>query len=75
MGAYAPLLRSGEVDELLQRINDAPFDSFETTIHGIRIVYQLDYSGYYAGLAGSMLVPMDGKTPSCTMVFTMEKVS
>ena len=75
VGAHAPSLRSGEVDELLQRINDAPFDSFETTIHGIRIVYQLDYSGYYAGLAGSMLVPMDGKTPSCTMVFTMEKVS
>ncbi len=75
VGAHAPSLRSDEVDELLQRIDNAPFESFDTTIHGIRIVYQLDYSGYYEGLCGSMLIPVDGETPLCTMVFTMEKVS
>lgn len=73
--AHAPFLRNDEVDALLQRISDAPFESFDTTLHGIRIVYQLTYSGYYEGLLGDTLVPMEGQSPSCSLVFTMEKVS
>lgn len=73
--AHAPFLRNDEVDALLQDISDAPFENFDTTLHGIRIVYQVTYNGYYEGLLGDVLVPMEGQSPSCSLVFTMEKVS
>ena len=73
--AHAPFLRNDEVDALLQRISDAPFESFDTTLHGIRIVCHLTYSGYYEGMLGDMLVPIEGQSSSCSLVFTMEKVS
>ena len=73
--AQAPLLQTEQVDALVKEMEENPFTPIDCTVHGVHITYELDYSGYYEGLLGSMLVPIEGKTPACTMVFTMEKVS
>ena len=73
--AQAPLLETKQVDALVKEMEEQPFTPIDRTVHGVHITYDLVYSGYYEGLLGSALVPIEGQNPSCTMTFTMKKVS
>ncbi len=73
--AQAPGLHSDAVDELIRVLEEDPFHSLQRTVHGVCVTWNVTYSGYYAGMLGDGLVPMDSATPSCSMVFTMEKMS
>lgn len=74
--AHAPGLSSDEVDELIRTMEQDPFRSLQKTVHGVRVTWDVSYAGYYPGMLSDLLTPMDDfSSPSCSMTFTMEKVS
>lgn len=68
-------LRTKEIDALIQEMADDPFADAEHTIHGVRISWQLEHSGYFEIDSMDCLWPQEDTQPHCTMTFTMEKVS
>lgn len=74
--AHAPGLSSDEVDELIRTMEQDPFRSLQKTVHGVRVTWDVSYTGYYTGMLGEGLVPMDDvSSPSCHFIFTLENVS
>ena len=74
--AYDPTpLNNNEVMNVAKKLESNPFQSLDETIHGVHITWDLTSTGYYQVDSGGMLVPIEGETPSCSMTFTMEKVS
>ena len=74
--AYDPTpLNNNEVMNVVEKLEDQPFQPLDETVHGVHITWQLTSSGYYPVDTMGLLVPVEGETPSCSMTFTMEKVS
>lgn len=74
--AYDPTpLNNNEVMNVVEKLEGQPFQPLGETIHGVHITWDLTSTGYYQVDSGGMLVPIEGETPSCSMTFTMEKVS
>ena len=74
--AYDPTpLNNDEVQYVIKKLESDPFQPLDETVHGVRITWELTSTGYYQVDSGGILVPMEGETPSCTMHFSMEKVS
>lgn len=72
--AYDPTpLNNDEAIALVQKLQSNPFAPLDETLHGVHITWELTASGYR--MLDSILIPIEGQTPSCTMTFTMEKVS
>ncbi|MBE6971183.1 MAG: MerR family transcriptional regulator [Ruminococcaceae bacterium] len=68
-------LSTKEIDAVVQSMADDPFTPASHTIHGVRISWQLEHSGYYEIDSMDCLWPQEEETPQCAMIFTIEKVS
>lgn len=76
VSAHAPALGGDELNELIRAMEESPFQDLQRTVHGVRITWDVSYAGYHSGMLSDLLIPMDEvQTPSCSMTFTMEKVS
>ena len=74
--AYDPTpLNNNEVMAVIQRLESQPFSTLVETVHGVRITWDFSSTGYHKVDNPGVLVPIEGETPSCSMTFTMEKVS
>ena len=74
--AYDPTpLNNSEAMAVIDRLESDPFSTFVETVHGVRITWDFSSSGYHRVDNGGLLVPIEGQTPSCTMRFTLQKVS
>ena len=74
--AYDPTpLNNNEVIDIVNRLEQKPAQPLNETVHGVRITWDITSTGYHVVDNMGVLVPIDGQTPSCSMTFTMEKVS
>ena len=74
--AYDPTpLNNNEVVEIINRLEQYPARALDETVHGVRITWTLESTGYHVVDTMGVLAPIDGQTPSCSMTFTIEKVS
>ena len=74
--AYDPTpLNNDEVVEIINRLEQYPARALDETVHGVRITWTLESTGYHVVDTMGVLVPIEGETPSCSMTFTMKKVS
>ena len=74
--AYDPTpLNNEEVVAVINKLESSPFVPLTETVHGVRITWELTTTGYYGVDVVDSLMPIEGETPSCSMTFTMEKVS
>lgn len=74
--AYDPTpLNNSEAMAVIDRLEADPFSTFAETVHGVRITWDFSSSGYHRVDNGGLLVPIEGQNPSCTMRFSLQKVS
>ena len=74
--AYDPTpLNNDEVVAVIRKLQEHPLTALDETVHGVRITWEFSATGYHISERDGLLVPIEGQTPSCSMVFTMEKVS
>ena len=74
--AYDPTpLNNNEVIDIVNRLEQKPAQPLNETVHGVRITWDITSTGYHVVDNMAVLVPIDGQTPSCSMTFTLEKVS
>ena len=74
--AYDPTpLNNTEVIDIVNRVAQKPAQPLNETVHGVRITWDITSTGYHVVDNMGVLVPIDGQTPSCSMTFTLEKVS
>ena len=74
--AYDPTpLNNNEVIDIVNRLEQKPAQPLNETVHGVRITWDITSTGYHVVDNMGVLVPIDGQTPSCSMTFTLEKVS
>ena len=74
--AYDPTpLNNNEVIDIVTRLEQKPAQPLNETVHGVRITWDITSTGYHVVDNMAVLVPIDGQTPSCSMTFTLEKVS
>ena len=74
--AYDPTpLNNNEVIDIVNRLEQKPAQPLNETVHGVRITWNITSTGYHVVDNMGVLVPIDGQTPSCSMTFTLEKVS
>lgn len=72
--AYAGAQRKGielvpETDGIVKTLSGDPFESFETSLYGVSIVCEVQYSGYYN--MGTMLIPEEN--PRFFLRFSMRR--
>ena len=74
--AYDPTpLSTKDISALMQEMAGNPAATASYELYGVRISWQLEYSGYTVIDSTDSLRPQEGADPHCTMTFTIEKVS
>jgi len=74
--AYDPTpMNNEEVYKVIPELLQYPFDGVDATVHGVRIIYELESSGYYQVDTQAVLIPIEGETPSMKMHFSLQKVA
>ncbi len=65
---------SGAEEEILTAISEHPFESFRVSVCGLRFLYDVEYTGYWATSFGSLIEDDDPETePYYYMIFTVMK--
>lgn len=74
--AYDPTpMNNEEVYKVIPELVQHPFDHRDATVHGVRMTYQLESTGYYQADTQDVLIPIEGETPSMRLHFSLQKVS
>lgn len=74
--AYDPTpMNNDEVYQIVPELLQYPFDDLDATVHGVRVIYHLESTGYYQVETQNVLIPIEGETPSMRMQFSLQKVS
>ena len=66
-------LFANETDDVIDYIQDHPFESFEFTVYGVKISCTVTYSGYNYMASYDALVPINGAETSYVYDFSMER--
>lgn len=63
-----------ETEPVLLRIQDQPFQSFQTTVCGVSLTCTVEYSGYMVWEDFGLLIPEEEAQPTYQFRFTMERI-
>jgi len=66
-------LNKTQVKQLVNEINQQPFDSFSYEVYGVAIHCEVSYSGYDVIETQGMLVSDEGADTEFTITFSMQK--
>ena len=73
--AYDPTpMNNEEVYKIVPELLQYPFDDLDATVHGVRVICDLDSTGYYHVDTQQVLIPIEGETPSMRLHFSLQKV-
>ena len=73
--AYDPTpMNNEEVYKIIPDLVQHPFDDRDATVHGVRMTYQLESTGYYQADTQDVLIPIEGETPSMKLQVSLQKV-
>ena len=64
----------GDVEEIIRKISNAPYESFSFSLEGVDITCDVDYSGYFQATGVGILWPEDDQEHRFSFSFSMQKI-